>query len=285
MGKLSRRAWMKKIDEFLIMNGRATLDWSTVLGLEGGYGKSKIKTVKDALDKRNEGTWPYIWFSSGQTDYSVYGRYDYLYSLLFGRQISANTIALTIKTLEAEREEVNLIDWGGTIFTALDLVLSPAIRTVTIVNYDGPQLDFARWILGQPQFERYLDYVFVLGEDYVFRVPGRLRIIARQKIGTVFLFSEVLEHLKKVTVYWDRVDDTFGIDRAFVANSFCTPAYGHHVPIIIDGQTYSTVRTANKAWRKAMEERGYRLRKVEGWNSRLWELNRECGRWGIGKST
>lgn len=268
----SRRDWHKLIDQFMAENKRSTLDWQTVLGLEGGYGASKIKSVEDAIDPKNEGTWPYIWFKSDQTDISVYKRYDYIYSLLFGRQISSGTIALTAKHIDerAQKEKWGqpalLVDWGGSIFTAVDICdLADSVQGVILVNLDGPQLEFADWFIWENR------YPIGICRENEFE---ELRYLNDRDHPVIFLFSEVLEHEKEPIRYLESLDKVLPLDDLYVASSFCTPAYGHYVPITIRNKDYHTVRSANKAWRAAMEGNGYELTKIQGWNSRLWRCRR-----------
>jgi len=265
--RISKKDWLKLIDEYMGSVRRATLDWNSVMQLEGGYGQYKIKSVKEAMESKNSGTWPGIWFQSGQTNYTVYRRFDYIYSLLFGRQISAGTIKMVID--ELRDEDKVLVDWGGTVFTAEDLLgaLPHLVRLYTI-NFEGPQMYFALWFYNERQSEPRWHW------GYENSMADHVSDYLKEN-KAVWLFSETLEHIKEPLKYWDELDDVFGIDEAYVANSFCTPAYGHHIPIIMDGVECATVRTANKAWRQGMERRGYELRKVEGWNSRLWHLRKE----------
>lgn len=274
--RLTNRQWLTLINKYMGLNGRATLDWKAVLGLEGGYGENKIKTVADAMLPENEGTWPGIWFQSGQKDYSVYNRYDYIYSLLFGKQISAGTIKMVIDDLVNRSlwtPKFILIDWGGSAFTAKDLLDSGApISTLCTVNFRGPQMDFARWYFRE---ERLVPrWTFRYDDELDSRTALRESLQSRST-AKVWLFSEVLEHVKSPLEYWDNLCAEFNIQDAYIANSFCTPAYGHHIPVIMDGKECHTVRIANKAWRKGMEERGYTLRKMKGWNSRLWHVRKE----------
>jgi hypothetical protein len=266
--RLKKKEWLKLIDQYMGEVRRPALEWRTVMQLEGGYGQDKIKSVAEALEPKNAGTWPGMWFQSKQADYSVYKRYDYIYSLLFGRQISAGTIKMVIEELK-DRESYHLIDWGGSVFTADDLLraLRNIVRLWTI-NFSGPQMYFALWYFN----EQHLDHRWHWAYEDDFDPLKQVLIVDAKKI---WLFSETLEHIKAPLEYWDNLDDAFGIDEAYVANSFCTPAYGHHIPINMDGRQCATVRTANKAWRLGMESRGYKLRKVEGWNSRLWHLRKE----------
>jgi len=273
--KLTRKDWHKLIDEFMGLHSRSVLDWDAVLGLEGGYGQEKIKSIEDAIKPENEGTWPYIWFKSEQTDFSVYNRWDYIYSLLFGRQISGGTIKMVIDDLlnrSLWTSKFVVVDWGGSAFTAQDLLDSdvPISRLYT-VNFEGPQMDFANWYFRKKTSSKRWHRFYEDDPD-----PYSLGYLrgASEKNYVVWLFSEMLEHVKNPLEYWDLLDDLFNIKDAYIANSFCSPAYGHHVPIIMDGKECHTVRIANKAWREGMEKRGYTLTKMKGWNSRLWRCKR-----------
>lgn len=273
--KLTRKDWHKLIDEFMGLHSRSTLDWDAVLGLEGGYGQEKIKNIEDAIKPENEGTWPYIWFKSDQKDYSVYNRYDYIYSLLFGRQISGGTIKMVIDDLlnrSLWTPKFMLIDWGGSAFTAKDLLDGDApIKGVYTVNFKGPQMDFAMWYFTEKVPTSRWFAGFEDGLDSRHMIRKTLEVV---ELPIVWLFSEVLEHVKSPLEYWDNLCAEFDINDAYIANSFCTPAYGHHVPIIMDGKECHTVRIANKAWREGMKKRGYILRKMEGWNSRLFHCTK-----------
>lgn len=274
--RLTNRQWLTIINKFMALNSRTSLTWKEVLKLEGGYGQEKIKTIEDALKPENEGTWPGIWFRSNQTDYSVYNRYDYIQSLLFGRMISSGTIKMVVDDLMNRSlwtPRFILIDWGGSAFTAKDLLDSDVpIRRLFTVNFRGPQMDFADWYFREeafsPRWFREYEDVLESREALNYRMRD-------QEEEPTWLFSEVLEHVKSPLDYWDNLCKEFDIKDAYIANSFCTPAYGHHIPVIMDGKECHTVRIANKAWRKGMEERGYTLRKIKGWNSRLWLVRKE----------
>jgi hypothetical protein len=276
---------MALIDEWMGLNHRATLDWSTVMKLEGGYGASKISSVEQARLPENEGTWPGIWFQSGQTDYTVYGRYDYVYSLLFGRQISAGSmkiIAEHIPTLGLTEgfAKPMLWDWGGSIFTSHDLhcYLHDQIDSVVMVNLLSPQLEFAKWFIRRlmetaPEED---DFGYV-GISTI--VEERALPFLRERLGphgtdesgsrSIVIMSEVLEHIQNPEELILNIAKA-GIDHFYFASSFCTPAYGHHIPIRIGRRDCETPRVANKTWRTWMEGFGIELTKLYGWNSRVY---------------
>jgi hypothetical protein len=261
----TNRQWLKLIDEWMGLHGRATLNWKDVIGLEGGYGREKIKSVADALKPENAGTWPGIWFQSGQKDYSVYQRHDYVYSLLFGRGISHGSIDIVGRTLRdaSPVHPVDLMDWGGTVFTAMDLLtLLPTGSQIYMVNVKSPQMVFAEWIIDKFHLE---ESIHVLDEDSSIVTDG-----GDEFNGTILL-SETLEHIREPLYYLHvKLLRQVGDVELFIANSFCTPAYGHHVPIIMRGKECATVRQANKEFREGMEGFGFAGEKMMGWNSRMW---------------
>lgn len=263
------RRWMKLIDEWMGEQHHATMPWKDVLRMEGGYGGTKIKSVADAMKPENEGTWPNIWFRSHQTDFSVYRRHDYVYSLLFGRMISKGTISVVGQYLANRADKpVRLNDWGGTIFTAIDMLeLLPVGSRINMVNLRSPQMDFAAWIIEKFALS---ESIHLLAEDHPYSDGYHYDLIA----GPVLL-SETLEHCLEPFGYLLNpvLIMMYGLE-IFTANSFCTPAYGHFIPVIIDGKSYATTRTANKAFREKMEGIGFVGTKLPGWNSRAWKWTR-----------
>lgn len=281
MRKLTRKQWMKAIDTWMGQERYATQDWATTVALEGGYGKTKIKSVEEAMQPEAEGTWPGIWFQSHQTDYTVYARHNYVYSLLFGRLISGGSIRIIadhIPTLGL-RQPV-LFDWGGSIFTSHDLwcYLEGKIDHIVMVNLESPQIKFAKWWLTGLADCLRLAHV-VDGEDSPFlyggisvldegRAPEALPDLYPDE-KPIVIFSEVLEHLQECqeTILALKL---LGIKHFYFASSFCTPAYGHHIPILIDGQNCFTPRQANARFKETMAYHGITLTKVPGWNSRVY---------------
>ncbi len=260
---------MKLIDQWMGEEHHSTIPWKDVLRLEGGYGSDKISSVADAMKPENEGTWPGIWFRSHQTDFSVYNRHDYVYSLLFGRMISKGTISVVGKYLAARTSEpVQLNDWGGTIFTAIDMLeLLPVGSRINMINFRSPQMAFAEWVIETFKLE---ESIKLLDENWPYLGGNPYDLIS----GPVLL-SETLEHCEKPFDYiGDHILTVMHGVELFTANSFCTPAYGHFIPVIINGKMYHTTRTANKAFREEMEKIGFVGAKLPGWNSRAWKWTR-----------
>lgn len=266
--RVTNKQWIKLIGGWMGENGRATLAWKDVLGLEGGYGADKIKSVEDAKKPENEGTWPGIWFQSDQKDFSVYKRYDYVYSLLFGRTISAGSFAIVAKDLaEKHQRAISVVDWGGTIFTAVELLDKlPKGSRVEIVNLPSPQVEFAKWARDKLEIDSELLVVATEGE--ILEPDESLHE------GPIVL-SETLEHIQEPVAY---IVDTIGrvawLNDIYTASSFCTPAYGHPIPININGVACHTPRQANKQFKHSMELLGFSGTRLPGWNSRVWRWTR-----------
>jgi len=267
---ISKKEWLRLIDRFMGIHRRSSLSWDAIVQLEGGYGQEKIKSVAEAMLPKNEGTWPGIWFQSKQTDLSVYARYDYIYSLLFGRQISGQSISIIAAALEKRTKEeewatpYRVIDWGGSIFTAVDLLdLTLAIGSVILVNLTTPQYFFSMFVIEELGLGSRIK--LVEEENWAAQLPPYLGYGG----PIVIVLSEVLEHIRYPIEYLQGISETLNLHDMYIANSFTTPAYGHYVPITIGDIKCYTSRKANAAFKRCMEELGYELMKLEGWNSRV----------------
>jgi hypothetical protein len=256
------------------------------MALEGGYGADKIATIEQAILPENEGTWPGIWFKSGQTDYTVYGRYDYVYSLLFGRQISGGSIRIISDHIGSMKwslfSKPTIFDWGGSIFTTHDLLcnLEDKIDHVVMVNLPTPQVEFAKWFIKRiiesvidPEIDLILYGAMSVGDEarmlpFIEREYGVNEVDAEGS-RPIVVMSELLEHIQSPEILVSNLV-TAGVKHFYFASSFCTPAYGHHIPITIDGAQYETPRQSNKAWKIAAERLGIKLTKLAGWNSRVY---------------
>lgn len=257
------------------INRRSSLGWKAIVQLEGGYGKDKIKSAEEAILPENEGTWPGIWFRSKQTDLSVYGRYDYIYSLLFGRQISGQSISIIAAALEKRAEEewdapCRVIDWGGSIFTAVDLLdLTPAIDSVVLVNFATPQYYFSMFAIKELGLGPRVN--LVEEGSWARQLPPYLEYEG----PIIIVLSEVLEHIRHPIEYLQNLSETLRLHDMYIASSFCTPAYGHYIPIFIGEKECHTPRAANARFKDCLKKLGYNLTKQEGWNSRVWWVRKE----------
>ena len=272
---INKRFWLKLIDRFMGIHKRSSLSWKAIVQLEGGYGKDKIKSVEEAMLPENEGTWPGIWFQSKQTDLSIYARYDYIYSLLFGRQISGQSISIIAAALEKRAKEewatpYRVIDWGGSIFTAVDLLdLTPTIGSVVLVNLTTPQYFFSMFAIEELGLGSRIK--LVEEESWAIKLPPYLEYEG----PIVIVLSEVLEHIRHPIEYLQDLLETLRLHDMYIASSFCTPAYGHYIPIFIGEKECHTARVANKRFIECLKELGYNLTKQEGWNSRVWWVRKE----------
>lgn len=262
--RVTNKQWIKLIDEWMVENSKPIHTWAEVLVREGGYGANKIGSVEDAMKPENKKTWPGMWFQSDQKDFSIYERYDYVYSLLFGRTISAGTFAIIAKDLaEKHQRAISVVDWGGTAFTAVGLLDKlPEGSRVEIVNLPSPQVEFARW--AREKLKISSEQLAVVTEG------GMLESDESLHEGPIIL-SETLEHIQEPIDYiMKKIGGVAWLNDLYTASSFCTPAYGHPIPININEIACHTPRQANKQFRYSMELLGFSGKRLTGWNSRVW---------------
>lgn len=286
--KLNRTDWMKLIDHWMKMNGVPTYTWEEIVELEGGYGKDCIRTIDEATKPENEHTFPGRWFQSGQTDFGLYEEFIYVYSLLFGRVlISKNTLPYTAYDIQHTRgiDNAVLMDWGGSIFTAAALLRW--FPEVGVVNFAGPQTHFGMWITDELEVHDRILWFIETDEVYadpthrptpnqrseglkVLGVSDWVDLAKEQERKPIALLSEVLEHIQSPGRYLSgKVSATGGFNDIYIANSFCTPAYGHHVPITISGEEVFTKRKANAALKRYLKNDFWQYETVHGYNSRV----------------
>ena len=238
--------------------------WEDVLYREGEDGLTrKGYTVEKAL--AHTGSWTEKWFSSGQTDYSAYTDPDYLFALMFCHfHTTRANIKLAAKDISENVSASNLVgatilDYGGTIFTAVEAASLFSDIGIIIDNVPGPQFDFARWFLKNSTVK--YENIFIVDE--------------REEIPLVdFVFAfETFEHIQEPEKRFIQIAKEAFPSRFYFANSFCYPAHGHHIPITIGGVEHMNKMSANRAWRLELMLHGYIPEKVEGFNSRLWVVS------------
>lgn len=239
-----RTFYMRFIDAFMTERELPTMTWEDVLKAEGGHGSAFFKTKEEAI--LHPETHPGRWFASGEKDFGLYNEYPYIYSLLFGAlQISRQTYYHFGKNF-ASGAIVN--DVGGSIFTAIHLLRSGAAEVIITNVGDSPQLEFAKWLAKR------------------LNVESQIHVEAKPVRGMPTVMSEYLEHFQKPLFEFDVVATSSGGKIVATANSFCTPAYGHFSTLIIDGNTYSDRRSANKAFREGLKKRGFSLQEIKMFN-------------------
>ena len=232
--RIGKKFWMKEVDEWMFEKGQPTMNWFEIVRAEGGYGKDFSEDKELDLF-----THPGRWFGSGQTDFDLYSEYGYVYSLLFG----ALQISGQVYRDFAQRSLGKAInDVGGSIFTAA-ILLKYGIEAVNISNVsDSPQLEFAQHIIKK------FDLPVSVGSE-------------RPDAGCIL--SEYLEHFYEPTVELERVLDAVKPKSAVaLSSSFCMPAYGHFIPIFINGAEHATPRAANKAFINYIEAKGWPLARI-----------------------
>lgn len=251
---ITRKQWMEAIAQWLAARGTPDLiinDWDEVVALEGGSGKTFFNHVSEAETKPN--SYPGRWFLSGQTDFSVYNEPRYLYSLLFGMLVVSGSVMSTIGKREAGNR---IIDVGGSVFTAYRL-LQRGVTAVDITNFEGPQTEFATFASTK----------FKLSVNVHWATPSL-------GFGDVFVLSEYLEHFRDVDTELERLV-TFRPTRIYESSSFCMPAYGHFIPIKINGVDHTSSRTARKALHQKMASLGYVGELVPCFNRSFYVFTRD----------
>lgn len=250
---ITRKQWMDAIARFLTdrhLESQIITDWDEVVSNEGGMGGAFFDNVAETTDQPD--SYPGRWFLSGQTDLSIYNEPQYLYSLLFGMTVVSGAVMSTI----GKREVGNrVVDVGGSIFTAYKL-LQRGVDYVDITNFDGYQLDFAV----------YASSLF------------HLNVVARHPTSifppdSVFVVSEYLEHFRDVDAELERLVEYRPI-RIYESSSFCMPAYGHYIPIKIDGVDHTNPHSARKALYRKMLALGYEKERVPCFNRHFIVFNR-----------
>lgn len=282
MKNIGRMKWMGLIAEFMKTKGFDIWDWDMVLKHEGGYGESKIKTLDEALKYPNTFAMPARWFQSDQKDLGCYSEPGYVYSALFGKEISQYTFSamkfhfpMQVVTRAAEefidrkpQKKIQFIDWGGTIFTSYSILKMydnlEQLAGVHLVNVKSPQTDFAAFArekigVDEGTLVKNISIHFET-EDFAWlrQMTSEYRVFV--------VLSEILEHMNHPEKLVKDLMDA-GVTDFYIANSFCTIAYGHYIPITIGGKEYSTTRHANKAFKEEMTKLGLEYSKVEGFNS------------------
>lgn len=241
--------WKNEIDAWARMNDYPVLDWPEVCRREGGFRETRYHTPEDA--KAHPDTYPGQWYLSDQTDFSIYDRPEYVYSLLFGAlNVSAQAYTLAGKRL-GEEGGGEIIDCGGTAFTAVRMLNYGATK-VYVSNYGtAPQIHFVEWFLTtHPEFK-----IEIVDHD---NLP----------VGKNVIVSEYLEHFAQPAEEFDRITK-FEPKRIFNKSAFCTIAYGHYLPLTIDGTICRTTSAANYAFEQHVRKSGYSIEKAHIFNGRV----------------
>lgn len=205
--------------------------WAKMLEVAGGYGKSYDPS------RSLSAKW---WYDSGQADMSYYASPQYLYNNAFSALLPSRQTYRLI----AEHESGEVCDVGGTFFSAMTLIEN-GVESVIVENMAGHQTEFIKW-MAHPAIT-----------------------VGPPRPGCVLAAVEYLEHFRDVSAEFDRLL-ACGPSVLYVATSFCKPCYGHFIPVRIGNSEYHEHVAATRAFRTHARDRGFRLSRVDGYNSKLW---------------
>lgn len=228
MKRIVLKQW---IDNWMRDKYHFAWSWETIEQMEGGHGENRCRTIADALSRPT--TWPYFWFKGNQLDTNFYSEPSYIYSLFWAAH------KFSSQTYKRAFHEWNLAgkvtaDIGGSLFTALEC-LELGATEVLVYN-----------LLGTPQSDIILDFVREFGAPIkVNNDPDFFK-----HYGRVFFYKAYLEHFPVVD---NELDKWFGEDHtprgSFIFdNSFCEIAYGHYIPIKVDGVLHDERSAAEAAF-------------------------------------
>jgi hypothetical protein len=235
--KISKRQWKDMIDGWMKMKGYPVMTEEEIYEKEGGSGKGWYLN----LDKYPDSN-PSIWLKSNQTDLSVYNSPQYIYSLWYGYFMNSRCVYKAIAKLEHSHV---VMDVGGVIFSAVDL-LDDGVEQVHIYNiYDSPQVDFATAVRNR------------FGLRVFFTQP---------KEWHAYIFSEYLEHFKHPLVELEKFIAANDKCVIYDSSSYCTPAYGHFNPVIINDKEFTSGAAATKEIKKHLLDMGYKHEIVHVYN-------------------
>lgn len=198
---------------------RPLLTWMEVILRDGGIGDFRI-TDHDTM-KLWDWSAPHRWFIKGdQADYDFYSDPSYVYAVLFCH------VMVTRRTLAAEARDIVLLGEkatpvflaGGTIWEAYDLIRR-GVEQVTISNYPTPQVDFYRFVCSS------------LGLDYRITFVNETAV---PNSGDILIANEYLEHFQEPITEFERLAVN-GPKIVYHRSSFCALAYGHPIPVRIQG--------------------------------------------------
>lgn len=250
MKNIRTKEWVALIDEWMKVSKKKPMNWERLLELEYSRGDTFFNSIAEA--KAHPETYAGKWFKSGQKWFDLYNKHEYVYSLLFGQRV-VSTFAYRAIFEDLKRRKWlkrNIIDVGGSMFTAFQLV-QLGVPSVTVENFDdSPQVDFIVWAshkLGLP----------ISTAERGYLAPN-----------SILICSEYLEHFKDVDEEVARLVDMepFAI---YERSAFCTPAYGHFSPIKINDRWLDEdTRNGRRLLVKEFAKHGYSREYVVAFNKR-----------------
>lgn len=240
MADVTREDWMDAINDwFRVIEQPDGWTWEMVEKTEGDDHR---RTVNQVL--RMPDTTHYRWFASGQMWTQFYDTPEYLFSLLYCFDRISRPVYQAIAQCERGGE---VVDVGGSIMSAFEM-LDRGVKRVYMTNFDdSPQVEFARYFIANAGI-RDDEITIVPHNDF----PRGLPIIT----------CEYLEHFPIVDIEVDRLL-TWSPPRWYDKNAFCMAAYGHYIPITIDGTRHSVTSGARDAFVRYMRTHDYHPRRID----------------------
>jgi hypothetical protein len=240
---MNKAQWKREVDVWVGEHGGEVLSEDEVVRRCNGYGKS----YSHRWDV--PGTYVARWTATGRTTNEFYREVEYLYEAWFSAFYPSPGTYKTLRTMVTEE----VVDVGGTIFSADILLKSERVKHVFITNFmPSPQSDFYAQTA-----EKYGLPVTVTDEVFG---NGNIDFVAVEYLAAFkYPFEEVarLLNLQPHALY--------------VCNSFCIPSYGHHLPVIINDVECFTPVKANLELRKAVR-RTCSMVRIPGYNSRIYRI-------------
>lgn len=252
---INKNGMLRYVDKWMIDHGYPTMMWHQIEEAEGGHGSNRLRSIADAVKKG--GSHPGRWFLSGQTDLSFYNEPAYVYSLLWA---TYRTSGSSYHHAAAEVKGKAIADIGGSIFTA-HLLLKGGVEHVTIYNFeDSPQVQFGQWLVKERGWP--VDFCF-----------DKEEIKRRYRVGMMKAYLEHFRNVDDEINSWCTGENA--LHQVYVSNSFCEIAYGHYIPLQVNGADYMEKRAANKAFTNLMADLGYTKERIVFFNSRLSRYTKE----------
>jgi hypothetical protein len=249
------------IDEWMYLIGAKILSTQEVVGLMGGMGDDRCKTIEDCLSKPNSN--PGKWFSSNQTDTSFYTHPHYVYDNWFVSHVVSRQ---TYGRAGCSSYGDTVLDLGGTIFSGIQM-LSLGTSRVIATNIPSYATDFMLWYqnkLGIPDTEFEVYYY-----DYAGNKNSIDWIVA----------SEYFEHFSDVDAEFAK---HVHCSNMIVSNAFCVAAHGHYNPITINDQAFlsnngpvDSIRSAaDQAFEELASSFGYKVENISFSSKKILHLER-----------
>ena len=193
--------------------------------------KKSINEISSGLDKE--------WIESGHSDFSIYQRKDYLYSVINCYYIdSRHSITKSLKFFKENNIDISNFDifddYNGLGFTTLDLI-EAGFGTVSYFNDVKHQTD---------AFEKILDF-YDLEHPY----------LDKNKTGKydVVYSLEIAEHNQEPDEYMDEIMKMVKPGGWLILGQTFNPRWlGHFETYTVNGKTYKARKAGAENWRRVI---------------------------------